>query len=198
VEPLVKTNSIASQQNCWYVAHIKNLTGQKIQARLNELGIKNYLPYWTEVTEFRGKIVKKEKPVPINLIFLFTTYNTCLNLINFEPMKVNFMRDAITKRFMVIPEKQMEDFMFLLNFSDKAIRVINKDLRPGDRVRVIKGDFAGIEGELIRVQGHKRVVVRLKGLISLATTYIPGSFLERIVPEQSSNTGTEMTKKGDS
>lgn len=172
----------ADQQNCWYVAHIKNLSGPKIQERLNELGIKNYLPYWTKVEAIQGRIVKKEKPVPINLIFLFTTYDTCLNLINYEPMKLNFMRDFITKRFMVIPNKQMEDFMFLLNFSDKAIKVINKDLRPGDKVRVIKGDFAGIEGELIRVQGHKRVVVRLKGLISLATTYIPGSFLEKIEP----------------
>ena len=39
---------------------------------------------------------------------------------------------------------------------------------------VIKGEFAGIEGELIRIKGHKRVVVRLEGAFSLATTYIPG------------------------
>ena len=184
-----------NQPNRWYVAHIKNLSGPKIQDRLNELRIKNYLPYWTEVTELCGKVVKKEKPVPINLIFLFTTYNTCLNLINFEPMKLNFMRDFMTKKFMIIPEKQMEDFMFLLNFSDKAIKVINRDLRPGDRVRVIKGDFAGIEGELIRVQGHKRVVVRLKGLVSLATTYIPGSFLERIVSAQNQTAETEGERR---
>ena len=53
-------------------------------------------------------------------------------------------------------------------------------LKKGDKVRVIKGDFAGIEGELIRVKGHKRVVVRLEGVVSLATAYIPGSFLEKI------------------
>lgn len=174
----------ANQPSRWYVAHIKNLSGPKIQERLNELGIKNYLPYWTKVEAIQGRIVKKEAPVPINLIFLFTTYDICLKLINFEPMKLNFMRDFLTNKFMVIPEKQMEDFMFLLNFSDKAIKVINKDLRPGDKVRVVKGDFAGIEGELIRVQGHKRVVVRLRGLISLATTYIPGSFLEKIGPTE--------------
>ena len=53
-------------------------------------------------------------------------------------------------------------------------------MKKGDKVRVIKGDFAGIEGELIRVKGHKRVVVRLEGVVSLATAYIPGSFLEKI------------------
>jgi hypothetical protein len=38
----------------------------------------------------------------------------------------------------------------------------------------------GIEGELVRLQGHKRVVVRLEGVFSLVTTYIPGEYLERI------------------
>jgi transcription antitermination factor NusG len=47
-------------------------------------------------------------------------------------------------------------------------------------VRVIKGEFAGIEGELVRIQGHKRVVVRLEGLFSLVTTYIPSNFLETL------------------
>ena len=53
-------------------------------------------------------------------------------------------------------------------------------LKRGDKVRIIKGDFAGIEGELIRMRGHKRVVVRLENVAALATTYIPASFLERI------------------
>jgi ribosomal protein L24 len=60
------------------------------------------------------------------------------------------------------------------------MRIANTELRRGDRVRVIKGDFAGIEGELVRIKGHKRVVVRLEGLFSLATTYIPSNYLEKI------------------
>ena len=68
--------------------------------------------------------------------------------------------------------------------SEKALKafidVVTEQLKKGDKVRVIKGDFAGIEGELIRVKGHKRVVVRLEGVVSLATAYIPGSFLEKI------------------
>ena len=58
--------------------------------------------------------------------------------------------------------------------------MLNKDLKQGDRVRVVKGPLAGLEGELIRVRGHKRVVIRIEGVASIATTYIPGSHLERI------------------
>ena len=70
--------------------------------------------------------------------------------------------------------------MFLLDFSESAVRIENANLKRGDRVRVVKGDFAGIEGELIRIKGHKRVVVRLEGLFSLATAYIPGAYLEKV------------------
>lgn len=74
----------------------------------------------------------------------------------------------------------MKDFKFLLNFTDEAVQISNQNLRRGDRVRVVQGEFAGIEGELVRIKGHKRVVVRLEGLFSLATTYIPGAYLEKL------------------
>ena len=81
---------------------------------------------------------------------------------------------------LIVPDKQMHDFMFLLDFSPSGIEVLNKNLKRGDRVRVIKGPLQGLEGELVRLMGHKRVVIRLEGVVSIATSYIPGSFLERI------------------
>ena len=40
--------------------------------------------------------------------------------------------------------------------------------------------YTHLEGELLRIKGHKRVIVRLEGVVSVATSYIPGSFLEKI------------------
>jgi transcription antitermination factor NusG len=72
--------------------------------------------------------------------------------------------------------------MFLQDFSDKTFILPNpENLQGGEKVRVIKGEFAGIEGELYRIKGHKRVVVRLEGLASLAMgNYIAKECLERI------------------
>lgn len=120
------------------------------------------------------------KPVIPNLVFVRTDFQTALSLVNKQGLPFNYMIDHATRTLLVVPDKQMQDFMFLLDFSEETILVENTNLRHGDRVRVIKGDFAGIEGELIRIKGHKRVVVRLEGLFSLTTTYIPGSFLEKI------------------
>ena len=144
------------------------------------LGAVGYRPFRTVIKEKGGKKVKVEKPVIPNLIFIHSDYNTCLSLVNEYKLSMNYLLNLETRQLLVVPDKQMRDFMFLLDFSEDAVQVLNENLRQGDRVRVIKGEFAGIEGELIRIKGHKRVVVRLEGAFSLATTYIPGSYLERI------------------
>jgi transcription antitermination factor NusG len=75
----------------------------------------------------------------------------------------------------------MRDFRFLHDFSDLTIVLPNpENLTGGEKVRVIGGDFAGIEGEIFRIRGHKRVVVRLEGLASVAMEYIAKENLERI------------------
>jgi transcription antitermination factor NusG len=165
---------------CWYAAKVKYQTEKKIKSWLDEISIENFIPFRTVVVERNGKRIRKEKPLVPGLLFVRTNYRKALSLPVESAITMNYMRNIETHQLLVVPDKQMEDFMFLLDFSEAALQIENTNLKRGDRVRVIKGDFAGIEGELIRIKGHKRVVVRLEGLFSLATTYIPGSFLERL------------------
>jgi len=164
----------------WYAAKTKHQTEKKIKSRLAEMDIECFVPFHTLVVERNGKKIKQEKPLVPNLVFIYTDRQTALSLPNDTGIDIIYMRDLTTRQLLIIPDKQMEDFMFLHNFSPNAIRVMNTNLKKGDRVKVIKGEFSGIEGELIRIQGHKRVVIRLEGLFSLATTYIPKEFLELI------------------
>jgi transcription antitermination factor NusG len=165
----------------WYAARVKYHTEKKIKSFLEEKEIRHFIPFRTVFRELKGKRIQKEKPVISCLIFVKTDYTTALSIPDNSGFSVSYIYNNDTKGFQIIPDKQMQDFMFLLDFSESSvIRIPNTNLKRGDRVRVIKGDFVGIEGELIRIKGHKRVVVRLEGIYSLATTYIPGEYLERI------------------
>jgi transcription antitermination factor NusG len=124
--------------------------------------------------------MKRDKPLVPGLLFIRADHQTASGLPVESRTKMVFLRNLESNQLLIVPDKQMEDFMFLLDFSESAVRIENESLRRGDRVRIIKGDFAGIEGELVRIKGHKRVVVRLDGLFSLATTYIPSAYLEKI------------------
>jgi transcription antitermination factor NusG len=164
----------------WYAARVKYRTEKMIKNFLEENKIPHFIPFHKIFRERNGKKIQKEKPVISCLIFVNTDYMTALSIPEKSGFSVSYLYNNDTKRLQIIPDKQMQDFIFLLDFSDSVIRIPNTGMKRGDRVRVIKGDFAGIEGELIRIKGHKRVVVRLEGLFSLATTYIPGEYLEKI------------------
>jgi transcription antitermination factor NusG len=153
----------------WYVARVKYRTEKKIKNFLEEKGIEHYIPF------------QEGKPVIPCVVFIRTDYPQAIALPMESGYSISYIYDTDTKKFQVIPDKQMQDFMFLQDFSEKTILLTHpEDLQGGEKVRVIGGEFAGIEGELYRIQGHKRVVVRLGRLASIATTYIPKEHLERI------------------
>lgn len=175
----MNTTSISHEQDHWYVAKSK-YSSLKIKEKLDTLGIEYFLPLRKTMTERNGKKIMVTRPLALNLVFLHTDFKTALSLVNDYSMPMSYMIDSITRTLLIVPDKQMEDFQFILNFPDDSLYISNENLRRGDRVRVIQGEFAGIEGELVRIKGHKRVVVRLEGLFSIATTYIPGAYLEKI------------------
>jgi len=164
----------------WYAARVKYQTERKMKIWLDKQTIENFIPFRTVLVERNGRKIKREKPIVPGLLFIRTTYQTACVLPVESTIKMVYLRNLESHQLLIVPDKQMQDFMFLLDFSEAAVQIENTNLRRGDRVRVIKGDFAGIEGELVRIKGHKRVVVRLEGLFSLATTYIPSAFLEKI------------------
>ena len=163
----------------WYVANTCRQE-KKIKQRLDSMGIENFIPFQQIARKIHGVDKLIEVPVIPNLVFIHTTLKTCMSLIQEYAFDMRYLRDRETGNFLIVPDKQMHDFMFLLDFSPSGVEVLNKNLKRGDRVRVIKGPLQGLEGELVRLMGHKRVVIRLEGVVSIATSYIPGSFLERI------------------
>ena len=164
----------------WYAAKVRYQTERKVKSWLDDQAIENFIPFRTVLVERNGRRIERERPIVPGLLFIRTSYQTACTLPNESKEKLVYLRNFENHQLLTVPDKQMEDFMFLLDLSESTMRIVNTNLKRGDHVRVIKGDFAGIEGELIRIKGHKRVVVRLEGLFSLATAYIPSAYLEII------------------
>ena len=164
----------------WYAAYTHPNREFAVKERLDKLGVENFLP--TEELVRETPFGRKKAMVPLihGMIFIRTDKETSFSLLNDYSLRIVYLKDIEGRHSLIIPDKQMADFMFLLDVASKGIEVLNKDLKKGDRVRVVKGPLAGLEGELMRIRGHKRVIIRLEGVASIATSYIPGSFLEKI------------------
>ena len=164
----------------WYAAYTRINQELTVKKRLDGLKIENYLAMREEVRETSSGRKNMRVILIPHLIFIRTDQITAFSLLNEHGLNVVYLKDLETRHLLIVPDKQMRDFMFLLDFSDSTVEVINEELKRGDRVRVIKGPLIGLEGELLRIKGHKRVIVRLERVVSVATSYIPGSFLEKI------------------
>ena len=54
------------------------------------------------------------------------------------------------------------------------------EYHEGDRVVVTDGPFKGAEGHIKRIKRDRRLVVTIRGVVAVATTYIHPSLLRKV------------------
>ena len=87
---------------------------------------------------------------------------------------------------LTVSYQDMMNFIRVTSIRNEHVRLVESQhchYKSGDRVRIIDGDFAGIEGRVARVAGQQRVVIELPGVCLVATAYIPTPFIE-LVPSE--------------
>lgn len=163
----------------WYALYVRMHHEKKTAAKLNTLGITNYLPVQEVVRQWSDRKKKLIAVVIPMMIFVRTNEQGRLDLIRNIPAITGCLTDRSTHRPAVIRDEEMNRFKFMLDFSEKTVHFIDKPLAPGDKVKVIKGPLAGLEGELICLDNKSEIVVRINQLGS-ASVEIPGGYVEKI------------------
>ena len=164
----------------WFVAKTRANQERAIKERLEAMNVETYLPTRMEIRQRRDRRKKVEIVLIPNTLFIYTDKSTALSLPNHHGFLIRYMIDFMTRTLLVVPEKQMQNFIFLMDLSDNNVQIDNNLLfEKGDKIRVIKGPFTGVEGELIRVEGKKKVLVRLENIIACSME-VPSSYLEKI------------------
>ena len=117
-----------------------------------------------------------EVPVIKNIIFIKATKQNACDLPNRYNIPIFYMKNLLTRALLVVPDKQMEDFMFVMNLDPDRVGFNDESLLPGSKVRVVKGPFCGVEGELAVTVNRTYVVIRMEGVLS-ASIRVPKSYL---------------------
>lgn len=154
----------------------------KIKDQLDELGIENFLPMQYEVTGTGDHRKYELVPAIHNLIFVHSTQETITMLKmtrrSLEPMRyiMKTASDGQGKEIMRVPDCQMENFIRVASADHKLIQFLKYSsflAKPGCRVRVTEGYFAGVEGVIKRIKNNKHVVVQIDGVAAVAIAYVP-------------------------
>lgn len=166
-------------QEYWFAARTRANQELGLRNSLQRLEISHYLPTHIVTRRISDRVKRIEVPVIHNLIFIRATRQCAFSLVKNYALKLHYIRDVETGSLLVVPDKQMSDFMFLLDLSPESIRQCSDTYAPGDHVRIIKGDLAGIEGELVRIEGKTHVLLRVPQVLVISVK-VPRGYLEKI------------------
>lgn len=180
---------IGPNDEVWYAMRVTYGRELKIQAAMNGK-FETFIPKCYKTVERFGKRHYELTSCISNLLFVYGTKNQ----IEEERQKqaeikndkkwhlLNFIMNHENK-MITVPNKQMEDFIRVSNLP--AEELIPLDIREGEsltgqRVKVIDGPLVGIEGFIKRIEGNKRVVVTIDGMLATALKFISPSLLTKI------------------
>ena len=150
---------VKEEKICWFATITRSGQWKIIDRRLGELGVEHYIPYSYKT-----------------MVFLHTTKSKALTLVNSGEVKGRFLIDHSTRTLLEVPQKQMDDFMRILNLSPEAECLTQVPLAKGDRVRVVKGALSGVEGDIVEMHGGLYLVVSVASMLS-ARVEIPKSYV---------------------
>ena len=156
------------QTQRWYAARVQYNRVQPIKERLTADRIEYFVP----------QIIQ-------SLVFFKATGNYVGQFERDYFNKLWVYRDPLTRTPSPIPDREMEVFIFVCSAGEQGLTFLGDDRAEyhcGDKVRVTDGPFKGAEGHIIRIKKDRRLVVTIKGVAAVATTYIHPQFLETIEP----------------
>jgi len=149
----------------------------KVREDLRACNVECFIPTRETFRERNGRKTRAEVPVIRNLVFLKTTKSTALALVNGRGLPMSYIIDHSTRTLLEVPAKQMEDFIRVMDLDPESLCEEGMEFIPGSRVRVIKGDLAGVEGEVLSFANKTYVVVSI-GRLLRAKVQIPATYLE--------------------
>ena len=166
------------QKNLWYVMRALYRAELKTQSRLNESGIRSFVPTKETIVMSRGRKKKARIPVVSNLIFVHSTQKQLAPVMKLDSkFQFIYKKGGMENEPIIVPEKQMEDFINACEHSEKPLyfRPDELNLAKGTKIRIIGGLLNGTEGTLLKVSGarSKRLVVSIPGTLNVAVEVSP-------------------------
>ncbi len=158
----------------WFVAIMRKNNTEKASAEvLQKLGYNCYVATQKELRVWRnGKRAFIDRVVIPSLVFIYCTEAQRRAIIHL-PFISRFMMNkaamtagqSLAKPLAVIPQEQIERLQFMLGQSDIPVEFSAEHYAQGDKVCVIRGSLAGLEGEVTEVRdGNGKLIVSLSFL----------------------------------
>jgi len=118
----------------------------------------------------------KETLLIKNLIFFKTDYATANMLFSVNKRKMFCIRNK--NGLVVIPEKQMNEFIAFIHHYGAKIAFSNHNYLIGDRMKIKSGPFAGMEGVITRIDNKHFFTLVFGELLNLTVRFSKSNLIK--------------------
>jgi len=160
----------------WYVVYTRPKSERKVASSIAEMGIESYLPMHKVVRQWSDRKKKMEVPLFSNYVFVKVDDLKRRLLFSIEQL-VKFV--SIEGKPVVIRENEILTIKRVLSgdFDDTSTE---EYFQEGMKVKITHGQFAGLEGVVIKKCNKLRLMIRVEGLMKAFSFEISVKFAEKI------------------
>ena len=136
----------------WYVIVTKSRAEKKVAARLDAIGVANYLPLYYVVKQWKDRKKRVEEPLIKGFVFVnvaFKDRNAVFGTLGI----VKYL--YVDRKIAEIKSKEIENLKFFCKFDDIIIESGN--CLKGDEVEITAGDLTGFRG-IVRENGKGKFI----------------------------------------
>lgn len=153
----------------WFVAIVNNRSEKMTAEKLGKMGIETYVPVQTVFKVWKnGRKAKVDKIAIPAVVFVHCTEQERREIVKM-PFIFRFMTNKAAsapsggRSLAVVSDGEIGRLRFMLGQSDVPVTITDRPYEVGDRVRVIRGSLAGLEGEVFGLKpGKSELVVLLE------------------------------------
>lgn len=180
----ISANSNETKQ--WFAMRVTFRRELNVKQMLDAVDIENFIPMRREVKVVKGRRMQVLVPVIHNIIFVHAQKNVLQEFKAGVPYLQYMTNVEAGKRIpIIVPDWQMDSFIKVSQSEDSNLIYfdsVGENIAAGTQVRVHGGQFDGITGTFVKIQGkrNKTVVINVKNILAVAIKAFSYDYIEII------------------
>ena len=171
------------EKTSWFVIYTRFKAEKKLCKQLDDDGYTCFLPLYTTTRRWSDRIKNISTPLLPGMLFVKTTVSEAHKLPR-HPLARFVLREH--GKPAVVHDYEIKNLDIIAReFDGCNVRVSQAThYKPGDYVRVKRGNFKGLEGHLTEIKGRYRLLVQLSKANVAFSINLPASQVEKIAPKK--------------
>ncbi len=145
----------------WYAIYTKTNAEKKIYNNLLNDNLDCYLPLTKKLRQWSDRKKWIEEPFFRNYIFVKVSHKEFFDVLNL-PGVVSYV--SFGDKPQQIPSEQIYNIKKLIEQQEREVVLSRENIEKGQNAEVMLGPFKGMRGEVVKICGNYRIVIRIEAL----------------------------------